>query len=286
MTVATHSFRFTYKAGVYDWTSRTHLMGVLNVTPDSFSDGGKFFEIEKAIARGHELAANGADMLDIGGESTRPGSDPVTEEEEIRRVVPVIEKLSRDLRIPLSIDTYKSGVANAALHAGASIVNDISGLTFDPRMVDVVCKHHAALVIMHVLGTPKTMQHHPQYKDVVGEVRDFLGKQADLARDRGVQHVIVDPGIGFGKDLQHNIELIRRLDAFTSLGYPILVGPSRKSFIGKILDLPVDQRLEGTSAAVTACILNGANIIRAHDVKEMIRVAMVADALKGPGSLS
>jgi dihydropteroate synthase len=286
MTSQTQSFPFTYSTGSYDWGSRTHIMGVLNVTPDSFSDGGKFFEIEKAVARGRELAAQGADVLDIGGESTRPGSDPVPEAEEIRRVVPVIDKLSRDLKIPLSIDTYKSGVASAALDAGASMVNDISGLTFDPAMAAVVCAHRAALVIMHVLGTPKTMQHHPQYKDVVQEVRDFLSKQAGLARERGVQQVIIDPGIGFGKELHHNIELIKRLETLTTLGYPVLVGPSRKSFIGKILDLPVDQRLEGTSAAVTACILNGANIIRVHDVREMKRVAMVADALKASGSMS
>ncbi|MCX6135621.1 MAG: dihydropteroate synthase [Ignavibacteriales bacterium] len=258
-------------------------MGILNVTPDSFSDGGSYFDTELAVARGLELVQQGADFLDIGGESTRPGSDPVTEAEEIRRVVPVIERLSKGVGIPLSVDTYKSNVARAALRAGASVVNDISGMTYDPAMIDVICEYGAAVVLMHVLGTPKTMQVNPTYDYVVHDVYSFLEKQAWLAHGRGVRQIIVDPGLGFGKGLEDNYVLMRRLGEFNRLGYPLLVGPSRKSFIGKLLDLPVDQRLEGTAAAVTACILRGAHIVRVHDVREMKRVAVVADALKETG---
>lgn len=272
--------KFAFKSQVYDLSARTHIMGILNVTPDSFSDGGRFFDLERAVQRGVELAEQGADFVDIGGESTRPGSDPVTEEEEIRRVVPVIERLIREVRIPLSIDTYKSSVARAALSAGACIVNDISGMTYDPMMIETVYDNRATVVLMHVLGIPKTMQLKPVYSDVVREVYQFLEGQSSLAREHGITQIIVDPGLGFGKDLQHNFELMKRLSTFAQLGYPILVGPSRKSFIGRILDLPVDQRLEGTAAAVTACIIRGAHIVRVHDVREMKRVAMVADALK------
>lgn len=255
-------------------------MGVLNVTPDSFSDGGKFYALESALARAREMVDQGADFLDIGGESTRPGSDPVPLEEEIRRVAPIIERLAKDMTVPISIDTYKAKVADAALNSGAVIVNDITGLTFDPGMVDVVVRHHASVVIMHMMGTPKTMQQDPHYEDVTVEIADFLQKQALKARKSGVNQIIIDPGIGFGKKLEHNLELIKRLAELRRSGCPLLIGPSRKSFIGMLLNLPVDQRLEGTAAAVTACILNGANIIRVHDVMEMKRVAIIADALK------
>ena len=274
------SLKFAFKSQVYDLSARTHIMGILNVTPDSFSDGGRFFGLEQAVERGVELAEQGADFLDIGGESTRPGSDPVSEEEEIRRVVPVIERLSEKVKIPLSIDTYKSTVARAALSAGACIVNYISGMTFDPAMIDTVFGSKATVVLMHVLGTPKTMQLKPVYNDVVSDVYHFLEKRSTLAHERGIAQIIIDPGLGFGKELHHNFELMKRLSMFANLGYPVLVGPSRKSFIGKVLDLPADQRLEGTAAAVTACILRGAHIVRVHDVKEMKRVSMVADALK------
>lgn len=270
----------SFGALTYDCASRTHLMGILNVTPDSFSDGGRFLDPGRAVARGEQLAADGADFLDIGGESTRPGSDPLPQSEEIRRVVPVIEKLVHRINIPISIDTYKSGVAEAALDAGASIVNDISGLTFDPAMLKTVSARKATVVLMHMAGTPKTMQQNPTYLNVVNEVRDFLSGQAARAAAEGVMQIIVDPGIGFGKNLGHNLDLMRNLSAATPPGFPILVGPSRKSFIGKILDVTVDERLEGTAAAVAACILRGAHIVRVHDVKEMKRVALVADALK------
>lgn len=278
--------RFLLGGKTYDFSSRTHIMGILNVTPDSFSDGGRFFDLERAVVRGREMARQGADLLDIGGESTRPGADAVPEDEEIRRVVPVIERLRNEVDVPLSVDTYKSGVARAALKAGACIVNDISGLTYDAKMTRVVREHEATVVLMHILGTPKTMQSNPTYTDVVKEVRDFLEKQSLVAIENGIRQIIVDPGVGFGKNLEHNLEILRHVDSFAQLGFPVLVGPSRKSFIGKILDLPVDQRLEGTTAAVTVCILRGANIIRVHDVKEMKRVALIADALKTTGPRS
>ena len=285
MTPEKDRFQFVFGSQVYDLASRTHIMGIVNVTPDSFSDGGLFFDEERAVAHGRELAEQGADILDIGGESTRPGSDPVSEEEEIRRVVPVIKRLSRECTLPLSIDTYKANVARAGLAAGACIVNDISGLTYDPSMIEVVREFQATVILMHVLGSPKTMQVRPVYQDVVREVYEFLESRSAAARGIGISQIIIDPGLGFGKDLEHNLDLVRHLKMFKPIGYPVLIGPSRKSFIGKILDLPTRERLEGTAAAVTACIMHGANIIRVHDVREMKRVAQVADALKAPGGM-
>lgn len=264
----------------YDLSARTHLMGVLNVTPDSFSDGGKFFSAEKAIDHALAMVDEGADFIDVGGESTRPGSEPLPLEKELRRVLPVIEKLSGKISLPISIDTYKSKVADAALNAGAVLVNDISGLIFDDAMMQTVARHSASVIIMHIKGTPRTMQQNPQYDNVVLEVATFLGTQAQKAQAAGITQIIVDPGIGFGKTLEHNLQLMRNLHEIAKRGFPLMVGPSRKSFIGTILDLPTSERLEGTAAAVTACILNGAHIIRVHDVKEMKRAAKVADALK------
>jgi len=255
-------------------------MGVLNVTPDSFSDGGEFVNPDRAVERAAQMENEGADFIDVGGESTRPGADPISSEEEIRRVAPVIERLRRRISIPISIDTYKPEVADAAMEAGAVILNDISGLTHDESMVRVAAKHKASVVVMHMLGTPRDMQEKPFYRNVVKEVTTFLRSQSDYALKNGVTQIIVDPGIGFGKTVEHNLQLIRGLDSLRELNYPVLVGPSRKSFIGKLLDLPVAQRLEGTAAAVTACILNGASIVRIHDVKEMKRVAIIADALR------
>lgn len=274
-------FEFAFGKLVYDLSSRTHLMGILNVTPDSFSDGGKHFSPDQAVAHASRMVEEGADFVDVGGESTRPGSEPVSIEEELRRVIPVIERLAKELSIPISVDTYKSRVAEAAMNAGATIINDISGMTFDDEMLNVAARYRATVVIMHMQGTPKTMQQNPTYEHVTRDVGLFLEKQVQKARSAGIRQIMVDPGIGFGKNLQHNLQLIRELGSFRSLGCPILVGPSRKSFIGAILDLPVDQRLEGTAAAVTACILNGAHVVRVHDVKEMKRVARVADALRG-----
>jgi dihydropteroate synthase len=275
-----HRFKYRFGGVEYDLAARTHLMGIVNITPDSFSDGGKYFDAERAVAHGMTLVEEGADFLDVGGESTRPGSEPVSEEEELRRVVPVIEQLTKRCHIPISIDTYKSSVADAALAAGAVIVNDISGLMFDVQMVSVTAKHHAGIVLMHMKGAPKTMQENPAYDDVTTEVKEFLRTQAAKAQAAGIQQIIVDPGIGFGKDIKHNIQLLRELKTFEDLGYPVLIGPSRKTFLGTILHLPPSERLEGTAAAVTASIFNGAHIIRVHDVKAIKRVALVADALK------
>jgi dihydropteroate synthase len=284
MTEASDRFILEFGSTIYDLSSRTHVMGILNVTPDSFSDGGKYFDPERAIEGGKTLAAEGADFLDVGGESTRPGAEPVGEEEEIRRVVPVIEGLVRSLKIPISVDTYKAAVAEAALEAGASIVNDISALTFDPKMAEVVAARGATVVLMHMAGTPRTMQEKPSYANVVKEVHDYLLSRAGNARDKGIRQILVDPGIGFGKNLEHNLTLLRNLRKCTPAGYPILVGPSRKSFIGKILDVQADDRLEGTASAVAACVLRGAHVVRVHDVKAMKRVSLVADALKDPGT--
>jgi dihydropteroate synthase len=271
---------FKFRSQSYDLSARTYIMGILNVTPDSFSDGGVYFDIERAIARGQQMVGEGADFIDIGGESSRPGSEPISFEEELRRVLPVIERLAQTVSIPLSIDTYKSNVAQKALNAGAQIVNDISGMTFDPRMIDVVREFDACVALMHMKGIPRTMQEEPKYDNVVEEVARFLEQRTEAAKKRGIRRIIVDPGIGFGKTTQHNLELFKNLQRISQLGYPVLVGPSRKSFIGTVLNAPVEGRLEGTAAAVTASILRGANIVRVHDVKEMKKVALVADALK------
>jgi dihydropteroate synthase len=260
-------------------------MGVVNVTPDSFSDGGRYVAPAAAIARGVEMVAEGADVVDVGGESTRPGSDPVPAGDEIERVVPVISALAREIpAVPISIDTRKAGVAAAAIDAGASVVNDVSGGR-DPGMFDVVREREAALVLMHMRGEPKTMQEHPTYRDVVGEVREHLRGRVEAAELAGVaaERIAVDPGIGFGKDLAHNLELLRRIDALAELGRPILVGPSRKRFIGTILDLPEDQRVEGTIGAVVWSVSRGAHVVRVHDVREVVRAVRVADAIARSG---
>ena len=268
--------------------SRTLIMGILNVTPDSFSDGGRFMHIEQAVAHAVQMERDGADIIDIGGESTRPGSLPVAEEEEIKRVVPVIEELAGRVNIPLSVDTYKASVAQAALDAGAEIVNDISGLRFDRNMASVVARAGAGLVLMHIKGTPRNMQKNPFYRDLLGEIKSYLNESKEMALRAGVakNRIVIDPGIGFGKRLEDNFEIIRSLAYFRDMGLPILVGPSRKSFIGLTLDVPAEERLEGTAAAVTACILNGADIVRVHDVKEMKRVAIITDILAGKSEVN
>ena len=268
---------------LFDFSRRTYVMGILNVTPDSFSDGGRFFDKERAVEQALRMQEEGADIIDIGGESTRPGAEKISVRKEISRVVPVIQALSDKVRIPISIDTYKSDVAEEAVSAGASMINDISGLRFDPRMPRVAARHQVPVVIMHIKGTPRNMQKNPSYQSLIPEIADYLRKSIEVARGAGIadDKIIIDPGIGFGKTLEHNIEIIRKLDKFSGLERPILVGPSRKSFIGKILgDLSVTERVEGTAAAVAICIFNGANIIRVHDVKEMTRVAKVADRIK------
>ena len=266
-----------------DFSQKTCIMGILNVTPDSFSDSGLYLDKAQAINRAVRMAEEGADIIDIGGESTRPGSEPLAIEEELRRIIPVIEALSKEIDIPLSVDTYKSGVARRALDAGASMVNDISGLRFDPGMPKVVSEYRVPVVIMHIKGAPKDMQKNPVYQALMPEVMDTLREGIRSAMESGVSEdkIIVDPGIGFGKTSEHNLEIIHNLRELTFLEKPVLIGPSRKAFIGKVLgDVPPGERLEGTAAAVAVSIMNGANIIRVHDVKEMAKVAKIADAIK------
>jgi len=266
-----------------DFSQKTYIMGVVNVTPDSFSDGGLYFNKDKAVQHALKLVEEGADILDIGGESTRPGSGPVSLEEEIRRTIPVIQAVSKETDIPISIDTYKADVARQAVDAGASIVNDISGLRFDPEMPKVVAKYNVPVIIMHIKGRPKDMQQSPRYEALIPEILDYLRISIRLAAKFGIPEdmVIIDPGIGFGKTFEHNLEIINNLREFTFFGKPVAVGVSRKAFIGKILgDAPPSERLEGTAAAVAISIFNGANIVRVHDVREMSKIVKVADAIK------
>jgi dihydropteroate synthase len=275
--------KITWQNFSLDFSKKTYIMGVLNVTPDSFSDGGLFFSEKKAIEHALRLIEDGADIIDIGGESTRPGSEPVSVEEEIRRTISVIKAISREIKVPISIDTYKAEVAKQALDAGASIVNDISGLRCDPEMPKIVAKYCVPVIIMHIKGRPKDMQQNPQYEALIPEIMDYLRISIRLANKFGIpdDKIIIDPGIGFGKAFEHNLEIIKNLKEFALLGKPVAVGVSRKAFIGKILgDVPPSERLEGTASAVAICIFNGANIVRVHDVKEMYRVAKVADAIK------
>jgi len=262
-------------------SERTHVMGILNVTPDSFSDGGRFFDADDALKQGIALAEDGADIIDIGGESTRPGAEPVDAGEEISRVVPVIEALRERIETPISIDSTKAEVAAAALDAGADIVNDVSAGRFDTEMVGFVAARAVPVVLMHMLGEPRTMQEVPAYDDVVEDVAAFLASRAAAALDVGVARnkIIVDPGFGFGKTREHNLELLRNLRRFTELGYPVLAGTSRKSFIGTTLDLPVGERLEGTAATVALAVAAGASIVRVHDVGPMRRVASMVEAV-------
>lgn len=266
-----------------DFSRKTYIMGILNVTPDSFSENGLYFDGSDAIKRAWRMAEEGADIIDIGGESTRPGSEPLPIEEELRRIIPIIKALSKEISVPMSIDTYKSEVAQRALDAGASIVNDISGLRFDPGMAKVVSEHKVPVVIMHIKGTPKDMQKNPVYAALIPEIMDSLRESIQVAKDAGISEdkIIIDPGIGFGKTFDQNLEIIHNLSAFTLMEKTVLIGPSRKAFIGRALgDVPPEQRLEGTAAAVAISILNGADIVRVHDVKEMVKVARMADAIK------
>ncbi len=259
------------------------IMGILNVTPDSFSDGGEFRDADAAIAHGIAMAEAGAEIVDVGGESTRPGAADVPPDEEIERVVPVIKELDRRSDVVISIDTRKAEVAEAALDAGAALVNDVSALG-DPAMKRVVARAKCPVVLMHMKGTPTTMQQAPAYQDVVTEVRDFLRKRIEAAAEAGIapERIIVDPGIGFGKTLAHNLELLRRLEALRALGRPILVGTSRKSFIGKILHTEVDKRLMGTVASCVWARARGADIFRVHDVRQVREALTVIAAIENP----
>lgn len=276
---------WTCKGRVLDVFKRVHVMGILNVTPDSFSDGGLFLETERALSRAHQMIAEGVEIIDVGGESTRPGAEPVETEEELRRVIPVVKGLA-ELDITISIDTTKSKVAEAAIEAGAHIVNDVSAMRMDPLMSKVVASSGAGLVLMHMLGEPRTMQKDPTYRNVVKEVSEFLMAAAEDAERQGIasDSIAIDPGIGFGKTLEHNLELIRSVGSFATNRYPLLVGPSRKSFIGLALDLPVDERLEATAAAVAWLVQHGANVVRVHDVAAMVRVIRMIEAIQGDGA--
>lgn len=278
--------RFQAKGKTFDLAHRAWLMGVVNVTPDSFFDGGLYFEPARAIERALELAAEGADIIDIGGESSRPGSQPITAREEKKRVLPVIEVLREKKDLLISIDTTKAAVAEAALNAGADIINDISAGRFDPGILQLAAESGAGLVLMHMKGTPKTMQIAPSYDDVVAEVRNFLAERIEAAQAAGVprESIVVDPGIGFGKNLEHNLRLLSHLDDLAGLGRPVLVGISRKSFIGKILNLEPQDRLEGTIAAAVVSWLNGASILRIHDVRAVRRAMTVAESIIGPNA--
>ncbi|MEW9081764.1 dihydropteroate synthase [Caldanaerobacter subterraneus] len=253
---------------------RTYIMGILNMTPDSFSDGGKYNTLEKGIERALQMIEEGADIIDVGGESTRPGYTPVDEEEEIRRVIPVIERLSKISDVIISVDTMKANVALRALEAGAHIVNDVWGLQRDPKMAEVVAKYKAGVVMMHNSNVA-------EYDDVVKSIIEFLKKSIEIAEKAGIERnqMIVDPGIGFGKTLEHNLEVMNRLEELKVLGLPVLLGTSRKSMIGKVLNVDVEDRLEGTAATVAVGIVKGVDIIRVHDVKEMSRVAKMTDAM-------
>ena len=275
--------RLAWNSFCLDFSRKTYVMGILNVTPDSFSDGSIYFDKAKAVDHALRMADDGADIIDIGGESTRPGSETVPLEEELRRTIPVIEDISKKINTPISIDTYKSEVALRALESGASIVNDISGMRFDPEMPKVIAKYKVPVVLMHIKGRPKNMQKNPVYDALIPEIMDYFRISIRLANKFGIPEnmIIIDPGIGFGKTAEHNLEIINNLSQFASLKKPILIGASRKAFIGKILgDAPSGERLEGTAAAVAISIINGANIVRVHDVKEMAKVVKVADAIK------
>jgi dihydropteroate synthase len=282
----TKTFNLKLRPGGLALDKRTLVMGVLNLTPDSFSDGGKFFSLRRAVQHALAMERDGADIIDIGAESTRPGAEQISAEEELARLLPVLEALRGKLKIPVSVDTQRAAVAESALRAGAKIINDISGLRSDARLAEVAAKSGAQLILMHMRGTPRTMQKGPFARDVVQDVLRGLRKSIATARKFGVSRsqIVIDPGIGFGKSFSQNYELLAKLDQIAKLGYPIMIGTSRKGFLGATLatngkPAPLDRRIWGTAATVTASILNGANIVRVHDVAEMKQVATVADAV-------
>jgi len=261
---------------------KTLIMGAINITPDSFSDGGLYLQPQRAVDLALDMVAQGVDIIDIGGESTKPGSRGVDAEEELRRVIPVIQGIRAQTDTLLSVDTRKARVAREALEAGCQIVNDVTALRSDSEMAHVAARHGAVIVLMHMRGTPETMQRDIHYGSLISEIITYLRESIDLAQKAGIdrEKIIIDPGIGFGKTVDHNLAIIKHLDQFRVLGQPILIGTSRKSFIGKILDLDVDQRQEGTLASVVASILHGAHIVRVHDVRNAVRAARIADAVK------
>ena len=271
----------------YNWCQDpnrdTLVMGILNVTPDSFSDGGLFYNTDEAVSHALQLIEYGIDIIDIGGESTRPGAKKISEEEEIQRIIPVVKEI-RELspEIIISIDTTKSIVAQKAIQCGANIINDISGFSFDNKMIDVIRETKVPVIIMHMQGDPSNMQNNPVYNDLITDISSFFKSKIKLATDAGIKkkQIILDPGIGFGKKVRDNFQLINQLNEFCKLGFPVMIGPSRKSFIGTTLNLPVDDRLEGTAAAVAVGVMNGARIVRVHDVKEIKRVVTIVEKIR------
>ena len=265
----------------FDFNNKSYVMGILNLTPDSFSDGGAYFDIEAAVERAKIMIEQGADIIDVGAESTRPGAEYVDEDKELKRILPVVKSLVEELDVPISIDTYKARVAEECLKLGAHIINDISGLKADVRMAEVISDYDAFCILMHMRGTPKTMQKNPEYEDVVDDLIFELSDSIKLAKLAGIkdEKIILDPGIGFSKTQENNLEIIKRLGEFRSLGYPILIGASRKSFIGNILNLKVDKRLEGSLAVAVISAYSGASILRVHDVEETARVLRITDAI-------
>jgi len=266
-----------------DFSSRTYIMGIVNVTPDSFADAGRFFDPKKTVAHALTMAEDGVDIIDIGGESTRPGAQPVDEKEELRRVIPVIKRVVKEVNVIVSIDTTKAHVAEAALSEGAQMVNDVSALRFDPDLAALVALKNVPVVLMHMRGTPQTMQKNVHYRDLISEITRFLRERIAFAVQCGIDRkkIIIDPGIGFGKSVaRDNFTILRNLEEFKSLGRPLLIGPSRKAFLGHLLNLPAADRDEATAGAVAVAIMNGAHIVRVHDVKKMQRVVKVVDTIK------
>jgi len=266
----------------FDFAERTYIMGILNITPDSFSDGGRFLNHSEALDHAKQMVDEGADMIDVGGESTRPGAQPASLEEEHGRVIPFIGKLASQVEVPISIDTTKAEVAKDALEAGAAIINDISALRFDPQMASLASEQGVPVVLMHMRGTSETMQHHLVYDSLISEIYSFLKERIEYAESVGIdsQKIIIDPGIGFGKSVPDgNLSIIKNLSSFKDLGKPILVGTSRKAFIGNVLNLGVEEREEGTAATISLAISNGAHIVRVHDVGKMKRVVKMVDAV-------
>ena len=263
--------------------SRPLVMGILNVTPDSFSDGGLYLDAGTAVARAEAMVAEGADVIDIGGESTRPGAAAVPLAEELRRTIPVIRRLAKAVRVPLAIDTSKADVAERAMDAGASIINDVTALRGDPRMAAVAARRRIRVILMHMAGTPRTMQRRPRYHDVVSDVAAFLMRQAKQAQAEGISRskLLVDPGLGFGKTMAHNLALMRGLSRFTALGFPVVIGPSRKSFIGQMLNAEVGDRLAGTLACVASAFWHGVCMVRVHDVKACAQLLHMLEAIRG-----
>ncbi len=271
--------------GNLDYGSKTLIMGILNLTPDSFSDGGKYNDLKSALKRAKEMEKAGADMIDIGAESSRPYSDRITAAEEKRRLLPVLKEILKVTTIPISIDSYKSSVIRAALKAGASIVNDISGLRFDKKMAETAAEFSAPVIIMHIQGRPENMQDNPSYQNLIFEIKKYLWDGIKIAKKAGIADdlIIIDPGIGFGKKQIHNLQILNRLESFKELNYPILIGTSRKSLIKYVNKNEVNDRLFGTAATVSTSILKGANIVRVHDVAEIKKVAVMTDAVKWEG---